>query len=372
MKATYYQQCVRCVMDTTDREIAFDKEGRCNHCTDYFQRLAGLTYHGKASDEELERIVGVIRAAGRSSDYDCLVGISGGIDSTYAAYTLKNLGLRTLCVHMDNGWDSEISVRNIKHVVSKLALDYQSHVLDWDRFKDLQVSFLRASVPEAETPTDNAIQGVVYGAAKKHNIKYVISGGNFATEGIFPKSWHYDAKDAKYLRAIHTRFGTTDLQGFPIFSPWDWIYYKLMGINTIYLLNYVPYSKKLALEVLEGELAWRYYGGKHYESRYTGFIQSYLLFQKFKIDYRRPTLSTQICAGEVSREDALGELAFKPYDPIKIEQEVQYFCKKLGISLSEFREIVAAPPKTYEDYPNQKAFLELLYGTYRWFSPLKH
>ena len=352
-------------MDTSDLEIAFDQDGYCNHCTDYFQRLARQTYQGKSSDEALGRMVATIRAAGTGSDYDCLVGISGGIDSTYAAYTLKDLGLRTLCVHMDNGWDSEISVKNIKRVVSKLGIDYESHVLDWERFKDLQLSFLRASVPEAETPTDNAIQGVVFGSAHKHNIKFIVSGGNFATEGILPKSWHYDAKDVRYLKAIHSRFGTHDLSGFPLFGYRDWIYYKLKGIRTVYLLNYVPYSKKLAMEALERKLGWQYYGGKHYESKYTGFIQSYLLFEKFKIDYRLATLSTQICAGEVSRLDALAELTVKPYNDEKTEQEKLYLCRKLGISPLEFAAIMAAPPKTYQDYPNQKMFLEWLYATHR-------
>lgn len=360
-----YRRCIRCIMDTTDAEIRFDAAGHCNHCSYFLDHLAKLTYQGSSSDAQLSRIVETIRHAGRHLEFDCVLGLSGGIDSSYAAYTLKRLGLRPLCVHLDNGWDSDISIKNIKHIVSKLDIGYQSEVLDWEEFKDLQLAFLRASVPEAETPTDIAIQAIVYGAAKRHGIKYIISGGNFATEGILPKSWHYDAKDVTYLRAIHKLYGTRRLETFPLFDYKKWIYFKLKGLKTIYLLNFVPYSKELAMNTLEKELAWRYYGGKHYESRYTGFVQSYLLFEKFAIDYRLPTLSTQICMGETTREAALADLARKPYDPEKIAVEKQYVSKKLGISVAEFDAIMAAPPKSHQDYPNDKRLLEFLYRTYR-------
>lgn len=365
MTETSYRECNRCVMDTTDPDITFDSEGRCNHCRDYFDRLANLTYREGASDLERARLVAAMKESGRGREYDCLLGISGGIDSTYAAYTIKRLGLRALCVHLDNGWDSEISVKNIKHTVSKLGFGYQSFVLDWEEFKDLQVAFLKASVPEAETPTDIAIQGVVYRTAAEHGIKHIVSGGNFATEGILPKRWHYDAKDLKYLNAIHKLFGAKKLHGFPVFGYRQGIYYFLKGIKTVYLLNYVPYSKKSAMQTLERELAWKYYGGKHYESKYTGFIQSFVLYEKFKIDYRRSTLSTQICAGEVSRADALAELSRKPYDALKIKDETEYVCKKLGLTVPEFERIMAEPPKSHLDYPNNQPLLEFIYRSYR-------
>lgn len=367
-----YQQCTRCVMDTSDPDIVFSANGHCNHCTNYFERLANQTYQGPGSDAELSRIVAAIKNAGRGKSYDCILGLSGGIDSSYAAYVLKKLGLRTLCVHLDNGWDSDISAKNIKEIVAKLGFGYESFVLDWEEFKDLQVAFLRASVPEAETPTDIAIQGVVYGAAQRHGIKYIISGGNFATEGILPKSWHYDAKDVTYLKAIHRRFGTKKLKKFPTFGFVKGIYYKLLGVKTIYLLNYVPYSKSAAMATLEKELAWKYYGGKHYESIYTGFIQSYVLYEKFNIDYRRSTLATQICAGEVTRAQALEEFSRKPYDPAKIQDVMRYFCKKLDLSLDDFNRMMAEPPKSHNDYPNSKALLEFLYATYRKFNWKKY
>lgn len=353
-------------MDTTsDPEISFDSSGHCHYCIGYFDRLSRLTYQGKSSDDELARIVDAIKIAGKNREYDCIVGVSGGVDSSYVAYLVKNLGLRALCVHLDNGWDSDISVKNIKRIVDKLGFDYQSYVLDWEEFKDLQLSFLRASVPEAETPTDIAIAAIAYDAADKHGVKYIIGGGNYATEGIRPDWWHYDKKDAKYLRAIHKRFGAKKLATFPTFDFKKEIYYKMKGVKTIYLLNYVPYAKSKAMEVLEKTFQWKYYGGKHYESKYTGFIQSYYLYEKFKIDYRVATYSSQICSGEITREQALAGLADKPYDAVKVEQEKDYLCQKLEIPRHEFDAIMDAPPKSYRDYPNGKKFLEMLYGAYR-------
>lgn len=361
-----YQQCTRCVMDTSDAEITFDSNGVCNHCTGYFEKTSKLVYQGESSDQKLKELVQKMKDRGKGNSYDCLIGISGGIDSCYVAYVAKNLGLRALVVHMDNGWNSEISVKNIKNVVTKLGFEYLSYVLDWEEFKDLQLSFLKASVPEAETPTDIAIPAALHKIAAQNKIHYIISGGNYVTEGILPKSWHYDAKDVKYLKAIHRKFGRKKLKTFPTFGYKNETYYKMIkGIRTIYLLNYVPYSKKDAMKILEDELGWVYYGGKHYESKYTGFLQSYILPTKFNIDYRRATFSTQICAGEIDRDTALEELKNPPYDPSKVEEEKAYLCKKLGIKSEEFEAILKAEPKSYKDYPNNKAMLEFIYNLYR-------
>ena len=360
-----YQQCTRCVMDTSDPEITFDENGYCNHCTEFIEKTSKRIYLGEKSHKVLEDIVQRIKKSGKGKEYDCLIGISGGIDSCYAAYVAKNLGLRPLAVHMDNGWNSEAAVKNIKNVAGKLGIDYQSYVLDWEEFKDLQLAFLKASVPEAETPTDIAIPAAMHQIAVKHNIKFVISGGNFATEGILPKSWHYNAKDVCYLKGIHKKFGSGKLKRFPLFGFKNEIYFKyIKGIRFVYLLNYVPYSKKEAMLLLEKELDWKYYGGKHYESKFTGFIQSYLLNEKFQIDYRRATFSSQICTGEMTRDEALELLKEPPYDPVIAQQEKEYVAKKLGISLNEFDAIMDLPPKSYQDYPNNKKFLEFIYGLY--------
>jgi N-acetyl sugar amidotransferase len=368
MTKNIYQQCKRCVMDTSDPGITFDEHGYCNHCNDYYKRISKQTYQGKSSDDALAQIVEKIKKNGKNKAYDCVLGISGGVDSCYTAVLLKQLGLRVLAVHLDNGWNSETAVKNIKNVVSKLGIDYQSYVLDWEEFKDLQLAFLRASVPEAETPTDIAIQAALHKVAADNAIKYNISGGNNSTEGILPKSWHYNPKDSTYINAIHKQFGTVKLKTFPTFGYRKEIFYKFVkGIKIIYLLNYVNFSKKDAQALLEQDYGWRYYGGKHYESKYTGFLQSYILPEKFNIDYRRATFSSQICTGEITREEALAELTKKPYDPAKVEVEKIYVCKKLGISVNEFNEIMAAPPKTYKDYPNDEKLLEFIYKMYRKF-----
>lgn len=353
-------------MDTSDAAITFDEKGNCNHCNGYFETLEKQTYQGKISDDKLTALVKQIKEHSKNNNYDCVVGISGGVDSCYTAYLLKKMGLRPLAVHLDNGWDSEAAVKNIKYVVGKLGIDYQSYVMDWEEFKDLQLAFLKASVPEAETPTDIAILAALHKVADENNIKYIISGGNYVTEGILPKSWHYNAKDVKYLTSIYKLFGKGKLKKFPTFGFSTEMYYKyIKGIKMVYLLNYVNFNKRDAMLLLEKELDWKYYGGKHYESKYTGFLQSYILPVKFNIDYRRATFSTQICAGEMLREEALEELKQVPYHSIKVQEEMEYLCKKLGISIQEFTDIMNLPPKTHQDYPNDEALLEFIYEVYR-------
>ena len=361
-----YQQCSRCVMDTSDPDITFSEQGHCNHCTDYVERIANLTYQGDRSDRQLEAIVERVRGAGKGRDYDCVIGISGGVDSCYAAHMTKSLGLRPLAVHMDNGWNSDTAVKNIKRVAEGLGIDYQSYVLDWQEFRDLQLAFLRASVPEIETPTDMAIPAALHSIAADNGVKYIISGGNYATEGILPAAWHYNAKDLVFLRAIHRQFGTRRLATFPTFGYWDEMYHKFIrGIRTIYLLNYVPYSKAGAMKSLQDELGWQDHGGKHFESRITGFVHSYILPVKFGIDYRRATLSTQICAGDVTREEALQVLEHPPFNPEQARREMEYLAKKFEISLAELEEILARPPRSHRDYPNDQKKLEFIYRVYR-------
>jgi len=353
-------------MDTTDPDITFNSEGHCNHCTEFLGSRVKHQYQGVESDKQLDVVVAQMKKAGKGKEYDCVIGLSGGIDSCYAAYIAKQKGLRILAVHLDNGWNSEEAVQNIKNVAKKLEIDYESYVLDWNEFKDLQLSFLKASVPEAETPTDISIPAAWYHYASKYGVKYIISGGNFATEGILPTCWHYNAKDLKYLTHIQKKFGTVKLKSFPTLGFRTEMYHKIFkGVTMNYLLNYVPYEKEKAMEFLKKELDWKYYGGKHYESKYTGFIQSYYLYTKFGIDYRRATFATQVCNGEVSRENALRELEEKPYNDEVVAKEKQYIAKKLGVTLEEFEEILNKPPKWYRDYPNDEKKLGFIYDTYR-------
>lgn len=365
MRTRAYQQCSRCVMDTTDLQITFDKNGHCNHCIEFLEKRSKHKYHGKESDELLARMVEAIKRAGKGNDYDCIIGVSGGTDSSYLAYIATQKGLRPLAVHMDNGWNSEKAVLNIKNITQKLGIDYESYVLDWEAFKDVQLSFLRASVPEAETPTDVAIPAALHYFAAKYNVKFIISGGNLATEGILPKSWHYNAKDLKYFNYILKNFGGSG-KNFPTFGYKKEMYYKLVkGIRMIYPLNFVPFVKEESSELLKEKFDWKPYGGKHYESRYTRFIQSFYLYEKFGIDYRRAGLATQICTGETGRDDAVERLKRKPYDEHKIEDDKQYISKKLGISRDEFEGIMNLPPKWYWDYPNDDKKLGLIYDAYR-------
>ena len=350
-------------MSTTDPDITFDAAGRCNHCTDYLDRLANLTYKPGTSDRELAAIVERIKAAGRGKEYDCVIGVSGGIDSCYAAYVVKSHGLRPLVVHMDNGWNSDTAVKNIKNVARTLGIDYQSVVLDWEEFRDLQLAFLRASVPEIETPTDIAIPAALHRVAAENGVRFIIMGGNYATEGILPRAWHYNAKDVRFLKAVHRRFGSGKLGTFPTFGFVKETYYKFFKrIRLVYVLNLVPYSKNEAMKKLQEELGWEYYGGKHYESKITGFVQSYILPVKFQIDYRRATLSSQICAGEITREEALEILKGPPFDAARVPEEKEYVAKKFGITLEEMDAILAAPPRTHRDYPNNERYLELVSG----------
>ena len=195
-------------MDTSDPDIEFDRNGFCNHCTGYFEKTSKRVFKGELAVKKLNALVNKIKKAGKGHDYDCIIGLSGGIDSSYTAYCAKKLGLRALTVHMDNGWDSELSVKNIRYIIDKLGFEYQSYVLDWEEFKDLQLAFLKASVPEIETPTDHAIQATLYKIASKYKIRYIISGGNAVTEGILPRRWHYDSLDITYMNAIHKKFGS--------------------------------------------------------------------------------------------------------------------------------------------------------------------
>lgn len=353
-------------MDTTDPQITFDSEGRCCHCSEFLERRAKHSYQGKESEVALDRILENIKHEGKGRKYDCVLGVSGGADSCYLGYIILERGIRPLAVHMDNGWNSEKAVVNIKNITRKLGIDYESYVLDWEEFKNLQLSFLKASVPEAETPTDVAIAAALHSVAAKHGIKYILSGGNLATEGILPKSWHYDVRDLKYFNYIHRTFGSRPLRSFPTFGYKKETFYKIVrGMRMIYPLNYVPFIKDEAMKLLKEKFDWRPYGGKHYESRYTKFIQSYYLFEKFKIDYRRATLSTRICVGEIDRCQAVEQLKSKPYNADELDEMKDYIAKKLSIRRDELERIIQLPPKWYWDYPNDERKLGFIYDSYR-------
>lgn len=348
-------------MDTTDRDIVFDEAGVCNHCRQYEAQSRQRLMVGVERERRLEATIAMIREAGKGRDYDCILGVSGGVDSTYAALLLKRFGLRPLAVHMDNGWNSELAVFNIERVLQRLGIDLNTDVLDWHEFKDLQRSFLKASVPDGEIPTDHAIEAVLQRAAVRHGCKFVINGHNAVSEGLLPVTWTYGVSDWRYIKGIHRRFGTVPLRTFPHYTlRSQYVNASVRGIKTVWILDLVDYVKDDAKRIVESELGWRDYGGKHHESIYTRFFQGYILPRKFNIDKRRSHLSTLIGSGQVTRDAALAELEKPPYSEALQEDDREYVLKKLEMTDAEFAEIMALPPKTFESYPNIRRFFPLL------------
>ena len=350
-----YQLCTETVMDTIgDPDIRFDEKGVCQYYYTYLDRLKKRVPEPKLAKEQLERIVAKIKKEGKGRPYDCIIGVSGGVDSTYTAWLVKQLGLRPLAVHLDNGWDSELAVKNIENILKKLNIDLYTEVLDWDMFKDLQLSFLKASTPDGEIPTDHAILAILYKVASQHGVKYIISGMNFRNEGFLPPSWARGYLDWKYIRSVHQRFGYKRLVGYPHLSVFRFLYYNVIkGIRSVSFLNYVPFDKVAAIDLIEKELGWRNYGGKHYESIYTRFYQSYILPRKFNIDKRKAHLTCLILSGSgISRDEALNALKQPTADLEMTEQDKVYVMKKLELTLAQFEEIMNTPIKSINDYPN--------------------
>ncbi|NPU86192.1 MAG: N-acetyl sugar amidotransferase [Syntrophaceae bacterium] len=357
-----YQICTHCIMDTSDPEISFDGQGRCNHCRNYEVRVASEVFPGEEGKRRIAEMAERIRAQGHGRDYDCIIGVSGGVDSTMVAYTVRKLGLRPLAVHFDNGWNSELAVDNIKKTLDRLGIDLQTHVVDWEEFRDLQLSFLKASVANCEIPTDHAITALLFNTAAQHGIRYIFGGGNVATEGILPFSWGYYNQDRKHLEAVHRRFGTVPLKTTPRLSLSRFIYLVFVrGIRLIPILNYVDYNKAEAMKLIQEELCWRYYGGKHYESIFTRFFQGYILPVKFGFDKRRAHLSTLVCSGEMSREDALREMEKDPYgNESLLREDREFVIKKFGLTEETFEGLMHLPIRSYRDYPNHSFFLHTL------------
>jgi len=322
---------------------------------------------GERGRSDLDKIVNAIKKAGKGREYDCIIGLSGGVDSTLVAYKVKQLGLRPLAVHLDNGWDSEMSVANVEQIVKKLEFDLYTCVIDWEEFRDLQVAFFRSSISNIEIPTDHAIWAMIVKAATDRGVKYFISGHNLATEGVLPRSWGYDAFDLKFIRAVHRKFGKVQMRSFPQLGMLPRLYYiYLQQLKSVRLLDYVDYNRSEAKRLLEKEIGWRDYGGKHYESIFTRFFQGYILPRKFGIDKRRAHLSALICSGQIERAQALEIITQDPYPSVEMMREdKEYVIKKLKLSDAEFEQIIAEPVKSYRDYPNDDALRQALLTIYR-------
>lgn len=346
--------CSRCVMDETVPDIVFYDDGRCSCCRVYDEVRTKDLYTDADGAARLERLIDSIKQAGRGRPYDCLIGLSGGVDSSYVAYLVaKEFGLRAIALHLDNGWNTELAVDNVERIVKALNIDLSTHVLDWREFRDIQTAFLKSSISNIEIPTDHAIWAVLVKTAAKMGIPYIIAGNNVVTESIMPESWLYGSKDSRLIRGIHRQFGKMPMKSFPYLTTFDYGYYLLLrGIRWVPILNYVPYIKSEAKQVLMDELGWRDYGGKHYESTFTRFFHAYYLPKKFGYDLRKSYNSALVCSGQITREEALRELAQPPAPTELMEQDRAYVLKKLGLSDADFEAILAAPNKTYADYPN--------------------
>lgn len=343
--------CNYCVMDSTDPDIVFYGDAGCSNCKEARKKL----HSSRKTIEDLHIITKQIKKAGKGKKYNCVIGVSGGVDSSFVAHMVKKMGLRPIAVHLDNGWDSEEAVSNIKCLLDKLDIDLYNYVADWQEFKDLQLSFLKASTPDSEIPTDHAIIAALYIVAEKYNIKYIIDGHNISSESILPVQWSQGHSDWKYIKSIQEQFGTQSLKTFPHISRWKGLYYdKIRKIERIHALDYIRYDKEKAKEILSKKYHWIDYGGKHHESFYTKFYQAYILPQKFGYDKRKAHLSSLIAAGQITREAALKKLEEPLYDPGSLEQDITYFIHKMNINKAEFDSIMQSPKKTYWDYPNYK------------------
>ncbi len=348
--------CTRCVMDSTHSNTDFDTRGVCRHCRDYDTLMTELPREAEVEIAR-ERMINDIKKSGKGRDYDCLLGLSGGVDSSYLACLLKSWGLRVLAFQFDNGWNSELAIKNIELICTNLSLDLYTYVVEWREFRDLQLAFLRAGVANIEAPSDHGIFASMYAAARKYGIKEIITGVNFATEHAnVGFDYGYAYSDLKHLKAIHRRFSNTALRTFPMMHYLTGLAYKnVFGINTRQPLNLINYNKLAAIDCIKNEIGWKPYVGKHGESVITRFHQAYILPKKFKRDKRIIHLSDLIHSGQITRDKALEELQKPPYDPALIEQDRVFVIKKFGISDEEFSTLMSAPPVDYRVYPNSQS-----------------
>jgi N-acetyl sugar amidotransferase len=350
-------------MDTSDSGIVFDASGRCDYCNNYYASILPNWHTDEGGGRELERIADRIRADGKGREHDCLIGMSGGVDSSYVTLLAKEkMGLRPLIFHVDAGWNSQQAVNNIERLVDGLQLDLHTEVVNWLEMKDLQLAFFRAQVPHLDTPQDHAFFAGLYNFAAERGFKYILTGANYSTECVRePLEWHYHASDLRQLKDIHRRFGTRPLDTFPLAGIFTFkIYYRFVkGIRVVKPLNYVPYFKEPAMQELVDRFGWQKYAHKHYESRFTRFYEGYWLPKKFGFDKRRAHFSSLILTGQLSREEALERIARPAYDEESIEQDFEYVAAKLDLPVAELKSLLEGPRRTYRDYDNSMRLIEL-------------
>ncbi len=344
-------------MDTTDAEISFDANGMCDHCTGFYKNILPNWHTDERGRAEFSRIVETIKQEGKGKEFDCIMGVSGGVDSSYLAHVaVKDFGLRPLVFHVDAGWNSQVAVNNIERLIDGLGLDLYTEVVNWPEMRDLQLAFFKAGVAHLDTPQDHAFFGTMYNFASKYRIKHILTGANYSTECVKnPIDWHYHASDLVQLKDIHNKFGTVPLRSFPLSNVLTYkVYYRFFkGVRVIKPLNYVPYIKDEAMQLLQDEYGWQPYPQKHFESRFTKFYEGFWLPTKFGYDKRKVQYSSLILTGQMTREEALEKLAQPPYDEATIDDDFEYIATKLGISVEELESYLYAPNKTYRDYKSQ-------------------
>lgn len=355
------QVCTHCVMDSQVDGIKFDDSGCCNLCTSAKKKLAKVHYTNEEEQRNLQYWADKIKKDNRGQ-YDSILGISGGVDSSYLAYLAKEMGLNPLLVHFDNGWNSEIAVSNIKRIIDKTGFDLKTYVINWNEFRDLQKAFIRAGVVDIEMLTDHAIAASMMRIKKEYRIKFFLRGNNVATEYGMPESWIWNKRDARNIKDIHKKFGHVKLKTYPFTNTLKWELARIFGIGgvNVELLNQINFSKSRAMDTLKSYFGWQYYGGKHYESIFTKFYQAYILPEKFNIDKRKVHLSALIRNGEISRNEAIEALNIPLYTPQELDADRDYVLKKLGFTHTEFDNIMSEKPVAHDYYKSDKNLVALL------------
>ena len=358
-----HQVCTNCVMDTTDSKITFDDKGVCDHCRTYYDKIEPNWHTDERGAAELDKIVQKIKADGKGKDFDCIMGMSGGIDSSYLLYlAVEKLGLRPLVFHVDAGWNSQIAVNNIERMVDQLGLDLYTHVVNWEEMKDLQLAFIKSGVSHIDSPQDHSFFATMYNFASKYNVKNILTGGNYSTECVRnPMEWMYYQSDSIQLKDIHRQFGSKPLKEYPTTSIlWHKVYLPyIKGIKVYRPLDFMPYHKEEAKQLLQDKFGWQPYPQKHFESRFTKFYESYWLYERFGYDVRKVQFASLILTGQMTRDEALEELKKLPYDKDNIHHEFEFVATKLGISVEELTKYFKAPIKTYKDYKSQESIFKL-------------
>lgn len=358
-----YQICANCIMDTSDSNITFDSRGWCDYCNNYYDNILPNWHPDEVGEKLLQPQIEAIRRDGRGRDHDCLIGISGGVDSSYVTYLAKErFQLRPLLFHVDAGWNSQQAVNNVEKLVDALGVDLHTEVVNWREMQDLQLAFFKAQVPHIDTPQDHAFFGGLYNFAAKHGFKYILTGANYSTECVRePLEWHYHASDLRQLKDIHSRFGSRDLKTFPLTDIFTYkLYYRYVkGVKVVKPLNSVRYIKEEAMQLLVDRFGWQRYAHKHYESRFTRFYEGYWLPTKFGYDKRRAHFSSLILTEQLTRDDALAKIATPAYDAATIADDFEYIATKLDLTVPELEALHNGSNKTYRDYKNSMGMIGL-------------